>query len=430
MLGRITLAVTAAALAAAVLLLGGVLRETAPERAGAAKPPAALLGGSTEAQVLALQAQVRARPDDARSLARLGLAYEQRARETADSAYLTKADGVLRRALRLAPRRPEATIGLGSLALSRHDFRRALALGRRARVLAPEAAEPYAIAGDALVELGRYDEAFATFDELAADAPGVAAYARIAYGRELLGNRRGAIEAMKLAATSALGRPEASAWTRVELGKLLFGSGQLGAAARSYRAALRVFPGYPYALDALAHVEAASGRYRRAASLARRAVAAVPLPQFITTLGDVLWVSDRRAQARERYALVGAVERLLRANGVRADLEIAQFYADHGVRLPHALRLARKARAAQPGIEGDDVLAWTLARNGRCGDALHWSQRALRLGTQDAVKLFHRGMIERCAGHQAESRRWLRRALSLNPHFSLLWSPVARRLAR
>ena len=35
-------------------------------------------------------------------------------------------------------------------------------------------------------------------------------------------------------------------------------------------------------------------------------------------------------------------------------------------------------------------------------------------------------MIERCLGHTASARAWFRRALELNPHFSLLWAPVAK----
>jgi hypothetical protein len=39
-------------------------------------------------------------------------------------------------------------------------------------------------------------------------------------------------------------------------------------------------------------------------------------------------------------------------------------------------------------------------------------------------------MIERCLGLRADGNRFLRRALALNPHFSLLWEPVARRALR
>ena len=58
-----------------------------------------------------------------------------------------------------------------------------------------------------------------------------------------------------------------------------------------------------------------------------------------------------------------------------------------------------------------------------------YSRRALRLGTHDALKYFHRGMIERCLGH-APPPRWFRRALALNPHFSLLWEPLAAEVSR
>jgi tetratricopeptide (TPR) repeat protein len=190
-----------------------------------------------------------------------------------------------------------------------------------------------------------------------------------------------------------------------------------------------IFPGYVYALDALAQVEGARGHYRRAIALEQRAVNTTPLPQFVAYLGELYQASGKPALARRQYGLIGAIEQLLRANGVKTDLETALFDVDHGVRLPDALRLARLARADRPSIDGDDVLGWALARNGRCTEALTYSKRALRLGTKDALKYFHRGMIERCLGHDTAARSWFIRALDLNPHFSLRWSPVARRYA-
>jgi tetratricopeptide (TPR) repeat protein len=214
----------------------------------------------------------------------------------------------------------------------------------------------------------------------------------------------------------------------VQLGKLYWSVGRLGAAAGEYRGALAAFAGYAYAFDGLAQVEAARGHARRAIALETRAVDAIPLPQFVGLLGDLQASVGDRAQARRQYALIGVIRRLLVANGVRTDLETALFDVDHGVRLRHALALARLARADRPSIDGDDVLAWALARSGHCSEALGYSRRALRLGTRDALKLFHRGMIERCLGRHATGDAFLRRALSLNPHFSVLWSPVARKV--
>jgi len=167
-----------------------------------------------------------------------------------------------------------------------------------------------------------------------------------------------------------------------------------------------------------------------AIALEQRAVSRMPLPQFVAQLGDLYRAEGKLALARRQYALVGVIHRLFVANGVKADLETALFDVDHGISLGHALALARRAHAERPSIDGDDVLAWALARNGRCGEALDWSRHALRLGTLDALKLFHRGMIERCLGQRAVGDAFLRRALSLNPHFSILWAPVARRALR
>ena len=339
--------------------------------------------------------------------------------------YYGKAEAVYRRALQVQPADLPATIGLGGLALSRHDFRAGLTLGRRAVRLSPTTAAGYGVVGDALVELGRYEEAFEMFNKMVSLKPSVSSYARVSYARELLGDFPGATQAMQLAVDAAAGEVDALAWSHTQLGKLFWSHGRVDAAAREYRAALRVRPGYVHALEALALVQSARGRDARAVALARKAAAVMPLPQFVGTLGDLL---GGKAAARQ-YALVGTIARLQRANGVLVDLETALFDVDHGIRLRAALELARAARVERPSIDGDDVLAWALVRSGRCGEALGFSKRALRLGTRDASKFFHRGMVERCLGRDAEAKRWFRRALALNPHFSLVWAPLARRYA-
>jgi tetratricopeptide (TPR) repeat protein len=432
---RVAAAGAAVVLTAAALLLGSAFRGSSaaapPPPAGAAdRFQAGFALGDTSALVASMQQELRSRPRDAHAWALLGLAYQQRAREVADPSYYTKSEGALRRALRLTPNDLVATSGLASLALSRHRFREALGLARQAHALSPTTAQSYGLLGDAELELGRYRQAFADFDRLARLKPSLAAYSRVSYARELLGHPAAAIEAMWQALDAATGEAEPTAWTRVQLGKLYWSTGRLGAAAAQYRAALAVFPGYVHALDALAQVEGARGRLGRAIALERRAVAETPLPQFVGYLGDLYAAAGRPALARRQYALIDVIGRLFVANGVKTDLETALFRADHGIRLRETLDLARLARNERPSIDGDDVLAWTLERNGRCGEALRYSKLALRLGTKDALKLFHRGMIERCLGRTADGDRFLRQALALNPHFSLLWAPVARKALR
>ena len=296
-----------------------------------------------------------------------------------------------------------------------------------ARRLAPGSAGPLGVLGDALVELGRYREAFAVFDRMAALKPNLASYSRVSYARELLGEPRGAIAAMRLAVEAGAGTVEPLAWTLVQLGNLYFDNGRLRPAASAYHEALAHFPGYVHAEAALGKVAAARSRYAHAIAWYRRAVDRLPLPQYEGALGDVLQAAGRETEARDAFGAVDAIQRLLEANGVRTDLETALFDLDHGRGSAEALTRARRAYGERKSIEAEDVLAWALYTNGRCHEAHAHSARALRLGTRDALKFFHRGMIERCLGDRRAARSFFRRALALNPHFSVLYVPVAER---
>jgi tetratricopeptide (TPR) repeat protein len=331
--------------------------------------------------------------------------------------------------LRARPSEANAVLGLGSLALIRHEFRAALVYGRRAQRLLPGSARPFGVIGDALIELGRYRDAFAAFERMIALRPSLASYARVAYARELTGDPEGAIAAMRLALGAAAGQPEPSAWSLVELARLEFAHGRPEAAGRHARAALRILPGYPTARSELARIEAAQGRIEQAIAEARRAAEAVPTSQAIALLADLLDRAGRAPEASRQRATVAAIDRLLRANGVQVDLESAVYRADNRIRPLETVELARRARAARPSIYGDDALAWALARAGRCREALPLAAAALRLGTKDPLLYFHRGYAEGCAGNRQTMRTWYRRALVLSPDFSVRWAPVARAVA-
>jgi tetratricopeptide (TPR) repeat protein len=436
---RLLVGLAAAGATALVILLGGVFARSssaqgtglaasaAPDRAGSGF---SATGEGTAAQVARLEAAVAANPADARSFALLGLAYGQRWRETGDASYVTLEAKALGTAQGLDPNNPLTVEGLGSLALTRHEFGHALELGRTATRLAPYTASAYGILGDAEIELGRYQQAFRSFQHMIDLKPSLASYARVSYARELTGDLHGSIEAMQLALDAAAGDREGYAWTAVQLGKLYWLRGDGAHAMRLYRQALAVFPGYVYALDALAPVEAGRGRLVRAIALEQQAVDAIPLPQFVAQLGDLYARAGRPRQARAQYATVRAIQRLLVANGIKSDLETALFRADHGIAPAETVALARRARALRPSILGDDTLSWALARAGRCQEALSWSSRALRLGTRDWLLYFHRGTIERCLGRGAEAKIWFGRAVAMNPHYSVLWSSQALEGAR
>jgi tetratricopeptide (TPR) repeat protein len=231
---------------------------------------------------------------------------------------------------------------------------------------------------------------------------------------------------MRLALEASGGEPEPTAWALVELSKLQLSLGRVGVAEAEARLALKAFPGYPNARIQLAHVDAVRGRFGAAVGDARRAADAVPTAQAVSLLADLLERTGRKAEARRQRSTVGVVEQLLRASGVRVDLESAVYRADNRIGPAETVELAGKARAARPSIYGDDALAWALARAGRCDEALPLAARALRLGTRDPSLLFHRGYAEGCAGNRAAMRKWYARALDVNPEFSVRWAPVAR----
>ena len=385
---------------------------------------------SSKTVVARLESAVAASPDDARALALLGLGYQQLARETADASWLSRAESALERAG--AEDRSDAVVasGLAQLAVTQHRFRAAVPLSRRALRLDPESAVARGALGDALLALGRHDEAFRVYDRLAAMGPSVGAYARVATARQLLGRPAAALDAMALAIEAGSAIAEQEAWALTRYGTLLVAASRLDEADGAFRRALRLAPGYVHAQAGLARVAAARGRFDAAARRLHGVVERLPLPEYAVLLGDSLERAQRPRSAARAYGLVSTLERVLAANGVRTELSTALFDLDHNVRPHAALARARSAYRSAPGLSAADAVAWGLYRTGSCRAARSWSRRALALGTRDGLFLYHRGMIERCLAGDSAARPWFRRALEANPTFSLRWAPIAERLAR
>jgi tetratricopeptide (TPR) repeat protein len=232
---------------------------------------------------------------------------------------------------------------------------------------------------------------------------------------------------LELALDSAVDA-ETRAWAYVELGRLDRGELRLAAAARQFRKALAVSPTDALALEALGETEAARGELERGIALQRRAASLRFSPEFNASLGDLYSMAGNRLAAKQAYARVEKQERLLAVNGVDTDLDRAMFNLEHGTDLAGSLELARRAHARRPGVEANEVLSWALIRNRRCKEAIPYSNSALRF--PDGHRYFHRAMIERCLGREAEAQRLFRTALETDPNFSPIWASYARRQLR
>jgi tetratricopeptide (TPR) repeat protein len=420
-----------AALAAGLLVVGGLgpARPTPDPGAGRGTEPAfatAARGTLVTGTISSLQERLSAVPGDWGALAALGLAYVQEARVTGDPTYYPKAEEALTRSLDQRPTvNPRALIGMGALALGRHDFDGARRYGRRALSVHPGSADALGVIGDALIELGRYGRAFAAYQRMVDARPDLASYARASYARELRGDAPGAIVAMREALGAAAGAPDRS-WAAHQLGDLWFSRGRVTRAASWYRRAAELAPEAVPPRVGLARVAWARGDLDRAIRGYTWAATRTPLPEHVIALGELYILAGDAGLAERQFDLARAEAALFRANGVNVDLELALFDADHGRARP-ALRAARAEWSRRRSVHAADALGWALYASGRFADAARYADRALALGTKDASFLFHAAMIRLELGYRDEARRLLTEVVRTNPHFSIRHASVARR---
>ena len=425
----------AAVLAGALLVAGGIgLFRSGGDGANAQTPASAsradallapVVSGSLEQIIESLQTRLRQLPTDWRSFASLGLAYVQQARVTADPSYYPKAEGVLRRSLELERQDNfAAMVGMAALAAARHDFSGALRWGERAREINPYNGNVYGVIGDAQVELGRYHDAFATFQTMVDTLPGVASYARVSYARELGGDIPGSVRAM-VAARDIAGTPADVAWASYQLGELAFNRGDLEGARAAYRRGVAAEVNYVPPLAGLAKVAWAEGHLKKAIAGYTDVVSRFPSPEYVIALGDLYVAAGQPELADRQYALVRVEEQLFRSNGVNIDLELALFDAAHGDPAG-AVRAARDEWAKRQSVHVADAYAWALYSGGRYAEAAGYAAKAMALGYRNALFAFHAGMIQMQLGHPAQARRLLTQAVDINPYFSIRYSSVAR----
>ncbi|GAB2749514.1 tetratricopeptide repeat protein [Streptomyces bullii] len=424
-------ALLAVALTAGAVAAGG-LRDSrgatvAASPAGGALAPGTLAGGDLDAGIRSLQAHLRAQPRDFSGWATLGLAYVEQARTKGDPSRYPQAQRALRRSLTLRPGNDQALAGRAALAAARHDFTGALTHADRALKQNPYNERALSSRVDALVELGRYEEAAEAADTADSRRPGVPVFTRYAYVRELRGDVRTARRVLEQALAGAAS-PADVAYVATALGQLAWNQGDYDTALRHYARALAADEDHLPALEGRARAQAASGDRAAAIEALEHVVTRSPLPGPLVALGELYEARDAegdRARARDQYALVDAWTALARAGGVNADLDTALAAADHGD-VKEALRAARAEWQRRHSVHTADALAWALHVNGRSEEALPYARRATATGYRNAVFLYHRGMIERAAGQEREARDHLRAALRLNPGFSPLGARDAR----
>ena len=370
---------------------------------------------------------VAADPSDGSAQRDLGLALLQRVRETADPSLYPRAEAALDAARALLPDDPLVLAGIGGLQLGRHEFKDALATGQATLEAFPGYSTARGVVVDALVELGRYKEAFAAAEALAVDSPDLASLARLSYAYELQGDLEGALAAMEQAAASPGLAPENTAYVLALVGQLRRLTGDPEGARAAYDEALKLVPDHAPSLAGLGRLAVGRGDLEEAKTRFERAAGIVPLPEYVIAHGETLEALGDMAGARDQYELATVLITLFQANGVVVDVDLALFEADHGDPT-RALELATAGYASSPTIRAADATAWALHRLGRDEEAATWSAEALRLGSRDPLLRYHAGAIAAALGRTEEARQDLQAALATDPGFSPTGAAEARRL--
>jgi tetratricopeptide (TPR) repeat protein len=341
------------------------------------------------------------RPDDTGPAILLADALLRQGRVTGDGRLAHRAENVLTAVLKRSPGQYDALRLLSTVRLSQHRFRDALETAERAREMRPDDAWNHGVIGDASIELGEYDAAFAAFDAMMKMKPNAAAYSRVAYARELKGNLRGALEAMEMAVQATSPHdPEALAWNVAHVGELHLRMGNIDDADREFRRAAFVFPDYPLAMIGQGKVLAIRGDRDGALGMFLHQFTRTPSLELAARIGDLHLAAENPAEAERFYQLA---EELAGPAIAQTEAALALFLAERDRKLGVAVTIAETVSKTRRDIFTDDALAWAYYKTGRLDEAAAASKRARRTGTKDENILTHAVIIQSALGRRERS---------------------------
>lgn len=358
--------------------------------------------------------------------------YMQRYRERGDIGDVVRALAAAKREEAVVPHSVVADSTMVAPLLTLHRFREALSyaheagerLNGRSDILTREASLE--------MELGEYTKVPALLNRIKRDQRGdINTETVLSRYDELTGHLAEARRLLHAAmidydAHFSDASAQSRAWYHYRAGELAFESGDNDEAIADERRAIEMFPTFGLAYTALARFELATGDAHAALEAASKGADITPLPETLGYKADAQRALGDRAGAARTADLIGAIERIGNAYRVN-DRLIAIYYAEHGVKLDDALRIARREIAVRGDeIYAQDTLAWAAAMDGRWDEARRAMARAIRYDSEDPRLQFHAGIIALHFGNAAEGKRRLSRALTLNPRFHPVYAEEAR----
>jgi tetratricopeptide (TPR) repeat protein len=378
----------------------------------------------------AIQA-VRVRPRSSDGWVRLGDALTAQSRATLDHSLYRKIRAIYFQAHQLDETNASALAGLAWASGACHHFEESIIWARLALKADPEMPAAYGILGDAAVELERYEEAAVHYQKMLDLRPDLGAYARAAHLLYLEGNVTRAMILMRKAIDAGAGDPEQAAWVVAELGMMQAREGASTAAVRLIDAWLEKLPENPTLLAASGHAHMTANEDAAAIAALQRAAAITPQHATLAALHDLYLAAGRNDDADRVTGQIEQLHRQLEQDHIHgSEGELARFYADRGVKLDEAVRLAQKEYSDHPGTRAADTLAWAYFRAGRATEAQKLLPEILNRSVADPAMLYHVALIEEASGKVTDARRHLHAALSRDPRFNPVHAPLAREALR
>jgi tetratricopeptide (TPR) repeat protein len=350
----------------------------------------------TREKVDELKKKLAKDPNDVKLRLQIAMIYLSEARITGEHPYYYPAvtkilDGVLY----LDPNNFEATTFKSSVKMSQHQFAEARDLAEAARKINPANAYVYGVLVDANVELGFYKEAIAMSDKMQELKPSLESYSRASYLREIYGDFKGAISAMKLAVEAGMPGSEPFCWSKKTLGHLYESTGQLGEAQKQYDDILFVRPSYAFAYGGQARILKANKQYDKALELLDKAAKIMPEFSFHEEMAEIYDLQGNHEKALNKYEEVAQMLDQDAKSGHAVDLELCKLYTKAGkmdLALKHGL-IEYKKRPRN--IDVNHAMAVVAFKSNDFKKAKEYLSVAMSTGSKDPELLNDAGKIDR-----------------------------------
>ncbi|HWB26269.1 MAG TPA: tetratricopeptide repeat protein [Chitinophagaceae bacterium] len=375
-----------------------------------------------------LLAAIQKDPSDTASKIKLAALFIQEARITGNYMYYDMAAmKYVNDILAVHPNSFNALVFKALIYLSQHHFADGLVFAHQAQQINPYNAYVYGLLVDGNVEMGYYDSAVSYADKMVSVRPDLTSYSRVSYLREIFGDYKGAIAAMKMAVEAGGQGDEYTEWTRYQLANLYEKTGDFKTADTLYNVSLSMRPDYGYAMAGLARVAMANNDYGKAITYFEKADSLVMDNSIKEELVDAYRAAGQTRKAEElAKEVIDDLQKSAQAGikdaniGHYADRELAFAYLkvnDNDKALEHAML---EYNRRPDNIDVNETVAWVYYNRGEYDKALPYIKVALKTHSKNPVLLSRAALIFYKAGDKIQAKSLMAETTPTNPYIDRL----------